>query len=409
MSASVHPANEGLNFTFDGFMTREVLENYLSRAMTCSGCFDGLSKEFEEISPEVDQCLRMILNTGVKYVGRAGCQWILSGRHAAEFPRTAENAAKVHAADPEIILEACIFECICTGVNEIAVPAWVFEEFGLPVEDRHFVYEDMIYTDGKWNNVWGEGRSVPDVTRPETQMYFYYLARMYIDAGFEAFHMGQYYLIGAYDKGFVCYTAVHDRIRAYAKKHARRHFVLINAHCHGETDANGMCMFDFHEWPSRGKVPDGSVAHLPAPGNPQEIELVEGYMDSIYHDSHGGKTYSGWECEFLPYTVELDNYSPECPRNTPGRWWGYDEISWFINQPDDYRADWLGYAYRWVREHDPDGHFMMPGVRVASHFDTATDTRDGFMYFNYDRACDPRGTGDENAIREIFIRDRKER
>ena len=394
-----HPANVGLHFGFDGRISRPVLENYLSRSMTCSGCFDGNPKE--PGTELFDETVAMILRTGVKFVGRASCLWGPAREHTDAFPKSAEKAAAIHEADPEIILEACIFEYISRKADGIPVPADVFEAFGLPVEERCFRYDDMIFPDGTYRDLWGPEATVPDITRQETQLYFYFLATRYLDAGFEAIHMGQYYLIGNHDTDYACYTALNDRIRAYAKEHARRHFVLINAHSHGQIDANGKLMFDFHEWPSVGKVPEGSVAHRPTPDDPQELVLEIGYRDVIpviYGDSMGGMTYSGWECASLPYTVELDNAS-ECEhRNELRPRWGYDDISWFVNQPADYRAKWLRYAHDWIRDNDPNGHLMMPGVRCARLFDE-NDELCGHHYCNYAGRC----AGDDEAIREIFL------
>ena len=49
----------------------------------------------------------------------------------------------------------------------------------------------MLYPDGKRKNHWRAGQSVPDVSRPETKLWFYFLAASYIDLGCEAIHFGQ--------------------------------------------------------------------------------------------------------------------------------------------------------------------------------------------------------------------------
>ena len=87
-------------------------------------------------------------------------------------------------ADPEMIFEACIFEIVTTQVEQVAVPEWAFVALGQPVESRNFRYADMLYPDGRRVNQWGPSSSVPDARRPETKLYFYFLARSFIDAGF---------------------------------------------------------------------------------------------------------------------------------------------------------------------------------------------------------------------------------
>ena len=59
-----------------------------------------------------------------------------------------------------------------------------------PVEKRNFRYADIIYPRASDRPVGAECR-VPDVSRPETKLWFYFLAASYIDLGFEAIHFGQ--------------------------------------------------------------------------------------------------------------------------------------------------------------------------------------------------------------------------
>ena len=102
----------------------------------------------------------------------------------------------------------------------------------------------------------------------------------------------------------------------------------------------------------------------------------------------GGLTHSGWSCDALPYTVELDNYGgirDVESMNKPGIdfWpWGYDEISWFANQPKAYRASWLEYAYKQVQEFDDFGYLVMPGSRGITLYleDTPDQPMTGMYY-----------------------------
>ena len=115
------------------------------------------------------------------------------------------------------------------------------------------------------------------------------------------------------------------------------------------------------------------------PDRPQEAILKVGFSDGIYGRSKGGLTSSGWKCEHLPYLVEIDNWGVS---QQPGKakaggiWvWGYDEITWFAHQSKQYRADWLHYAWDWVRKTDPNGYLQMPGSRtVRSPLDNAAGT-----------------------------------
>ena len=244
-----------------------------------------------------------------------------------------------------MILQACIFEIVTSQVNQVPVPEWAFVALGQPVEQRNFRYADMLYPDGKRVNQWGRNGSVPDVSRPETKLWFYFLARSYIDLGIEAIHFGQTELMNGNDRKLDHYAQVLALIRSYAKQHARRHMLLCDSHVpSGGLVREGQLLMDFHSFPLR---------IMEVPDRPQEAILKLGFSDGIYNRSKGGMTYSGWKCEHLPYLVEIDNYGAS---RQPGQakmggiWvWGYDEITWFAHQSREYRKDWLRYAWKWVR------------------------------------------------------------
>ena len=153
-------------------------------------------------------------------------------------------------------------------------------------------------------------------------------------------------------------------------------------------------------------MPDGSVSHIATQRNPQKIELKSGVGTAVYNDSLGGKTYSGWSCDSLPYFVELDNYLDSFPsRNLATSFWGYDEISWFANQPKSYRQTWLKYAYEWINTTDGVGYLEMPGKRQAKVFTGETVT--GYYYNAASKYLDSNGFDDEFAIRAIWINSNK--
>ena len=98
----------------------------------------------------------------------------------------------------------------------------------------------------------------------------------------------------------------------------------------------GNLLMDFHSFPLR---------IMEVPDKPQEAILKVGFSDGIYGRSKGGMTFSGWKCEHLPYLVEIDNWGVS---KQPGQakaggiWiWGYDEITWFAHQSQQYRSNWL--------------------------------------------------------------------
>lgn len=74
-----------------------------------------------------------------------------------------------------------------TQVDQVPVPEWAFIALGQPVEPRDFRYAAMLYPDGRFKDHWHAGQSVPDVSQPETKLWFYFLRASFIDVGSEAF------------------------------------------------------------------------------------------------------------------------------------------------------------------------------------------------------------------------------
>lgn len=85
------------------------------------------------------------------------------------------------------------------------------------------------------------------------------------------------------DYGMVQTNDLFTKIRAYAETHARRKFVLLNAHLYEDPyvhlQKTNKLIFDFHVFPSRPK----SDAN-----NPQTTTLSSSFSDSIYGKSAGG-------------------------------------------------------------------------------------------------------------------------
>ena len=296
-----------------------------------------------------------------------------------------------------MILQACVFEIVTSQVEQVPVPDWAFAALGRPVEKRNFRYADMLYPDGRRRDQWGRKASVPDVSRPETKLWFYFLAASYIDLGIEAIHFGQAEIMDGNDPSLEHWSEVLSLVRSHAARHARRHMVLCDAHVpHGGLVRDGRLLLDFHSFPLR---------IMEVADRPQEAILQLGFSDGIYGRSRGGVTHSGWKCEHLPYLVEIDNWGSS---RHPGRakaggiWvWGYDEITWFAHQPQEYRNNWLRYAWDWVRRTDPNGFLQMPGSRTLS------SPLDGkrWYYANSPSPSAPEGYGQEETIRSIWAAD----
>ncbi len=399
------------DFDFDGSMPRKVLESYLSRSITMAHLLQG--------NGYIEDNLRMLQRLGAKFIGRSLLLWGGESRLAPSLVTGRAIAERLHGFDPQIILQAGIFEIVTTEVNAIPIPAWVFQGFGRLLENRCFRYMQMVYADGRYVDHWGAGASVPDITRPETQMWFFYLAGSYIDLGIESLHIGQIMLIGRNDPDLKCWWDVLSRVRRYAAQFARRRFVLFDAHvssgvgCYGLPDDPSLApggfrvgehlLLDFHALPLRIKERSDQ---------PYQAELAVGHLDALYGRSMGGIAPSGWHCEALPYLVEFDNWgsSGHGGESVAGKigdlqgindryWvWGWDEIGWFAHQSESERNAWLWYAWNWVKEHDSNGFVEMPGMRGLA--DSVGEVHE--YYANTRSAACPQGFNQEETIRSIW-------
>src|SRR4051794_39604719 len=154
LAASVAAApHRSRDYHFDGTISREVLENYLSRAISMEGLLNGRG--------DLDDNIRMLKDTGAKFIGRALCLWGGEADLLRNLERAKEQIPRVHAADPEMVLQACIFEIVTQQVEQVPVPEWAFLALGQPVEKRNFRYADMLYPDGRFKDRWRRGQSVP--------------------------------------------------------------------------------------------------------------------------------------------------------------------------------------------------------------------------------------------------------
>ncbi|MEI6970840.1 MAG: hypothetical protein WCL44_04920, partial [bacterium] len=371
---------KGCEYAFDGKISREVLENYLSRAITMMR--HGNTEDNN----------RMLLNIGAKFIGRvAGC-WGGESSLPQQLEELKTYTRQMHALDPEMILQACIFEIISRDLDKLPVPGWVFDAFGLKPEKRNFSYSAMLYPDGQGKCSWSDDASVPDMNQLETRLWFFYAAASYINCGVEGIHFGQVELMDKNDPKHAAWWDLLSHIRSHAAAHARRHLVLCDAHTPsgGVVMDDGRLLLDFH------------AHHMcieAVPNTPYKGILRKGYATALYGRSRGGITPSGWACESLPYLVEIDNCG------TSGREgqdigyqfiWGYDDICWFAFLPEAERNAWLWYAWQWLKDNDPNGHLQVPGSRCLASKPHGRD----WYHANTRSAAVPDGFDTEEVFKE---------
>jgi hypothetical protein len=386
-------------YWFDGSISREALENYLDRSVT-AGYFlvEGTPERYR--FPYREDDIRMIRNIGAKFIGRSIYRWSEESRLAdtAFLGHAKRLIDRMHGYDPEIVFQACLFEHVSADVNNLAIPEWVFTAFDLPVEQRNFNSAEMVKRlDPKAEMRWGgSGGGVPMINNLETRLWFYFLAKTYIDIGCEAFHLGQVELIGRDDPDKTCYAEFLKKIRDYAARNARRHYVILDGHTpYGGFVKDGVSLLDFNSFPLRIK----EVVERPTEGM-----LEVGYSDGIFLKSQGAISPSGWAAESMPYLVEFDNFgtngNPGVANLNDHFCWGWDDISWFAFQDEDYRNRWLWYAFDWIRETDPNGHLQMCVIRMITG-ERAAETLRSYFANTRSEAC-PVGYSQEETIKEIW-------
>lgn len=349
----------------NGIIPQNVLESYLSRSITQAEFLTSSPFYNDGDYPDKEDDERMLLNIGAKFIGRSIYSWDFPEHfNSPDFLGNAKaKIDKLHQIDPELIFQAAIFEIVSTKVEVITIPDWIFEAFDLPFEERNFNYRNMLSTDGSFVDFWHKDASVPDISRIETQMFFYFMACKYMEIGIEAIHFGQVELMSMtdYKNNYSGWDSLLQKIRKAALTKARRGTIICDGHLgSGGIVINGKHIFDFVSFPLRAKE---------IIGDPQKAELKKYYLDAIYGRTKGGITPSGWTCERIPYIVEFDNWGIS---DHPGEAnlndhfvWGYDEISWFSNQPEEYRNEFLYYTVDWIKKVDPVGYIQMPGSRVT--------------------------------------------
>src|SRR5258705_329796 len=99
------------SYDFDRTISREVLESYLSRSITMEGLLNGRG--------DLQDDIRMLKGLGAKFIGRALCLWGGEANLLRNLMRAREQTPQVLEADPDMVLQACIFEIVTTQVEEV--------------------------------------------------------------------------------------------------------------------------------------------------------------------------------------------------------------------------------------------------------------------------------------------------
>lgn len=232
-------------------------------------------------------------------------------------------------------------------------------------------------------------KEVPDITRIEAKMWFYYLAKMYIDAGFTSLHMGDaqkwsYHDIPNYDHTY----NILSKIRAYAANKGQ--LLVMNSEL-SDIYHNGGLLFDFNNVVARPREypphPEDRRVPCTEPEQPENLfdntpcagvdimAVIDPCHSKTIGLSNGGTTPLGNSYDITPYFISFDfgagihQLGPDGnPGGPPDYYEGieacyyYDDQAWFYQLPDDCKQYWMTEYICKVRQFDNgQGFLSLPG------------------------------------------------
>lgn len=359
----LRPTGKAGQLAFDGqaSLTKPLLEAYLDRAIVHMG---GGPDDQALWGPRSRAFLQ---KTGAKFIHWADLGWVRIYT-AADWRGMTDGVDAVHGtgSGADILYECGIMEAIGRHqVDTTPIPAWLqaaMADLGLqqgrrlgPNGSAYFSYEAMFDRNaadwpkqliGLWSADPNNEQSVPDITMPETQLYYAYLIAEYLDAGFEGIMFGQTMLTGNRDRGNASLASLCRFAKLWASRRAYRHAVTLTSHVLRDTDypkappSKARPLFTHLTWPTRlsyrsdgpgGMAMGVGVMKTPTRQGGEEIEQLL----QLSHD--------------LPILLEIDNYgasngpSPVCDE-------GYDEITGYAARPPADRAAFLRHYYTETRK-----------------------------------------------------------
>ena len=258
------------------------------------------------------------------------------------------GARRAHeAAGDDCVLQAAVFEAIFPEVNNIAIPAWVLRIWANRLKSATLTMKTcaalFLCLTRLWVVRFGLVAMCQTLLNQKPSVGSIIVLSV-TRAGYEAMHYGQIHLVGGVDRGFKQTKRLCDLVRAAAVKHARRGWIILDAHSHGIC-LNGELLFDFASRPLSAR----GLVHA----EPQAAIIKRG-------PSLGGRHPGGWECIESPTMVEIDNWGGYSMDPDSDDWnnphmrasagiWGYDQCSWFARLSTEERHAFLRYAHRWCR------------------------------------------------------------
>ena len=422
-------------YYFNNSISRSTLNKYLERSASLCGSVGGVSVDPSYLSQDFAEDLEMIQNLEPKFITKVAGSWWAGLDNEGEFERAKDIACQMHTVDPYVILQASILENIDENLGnwEIEVPLYVLEKFNQPIpepdEKRYFEVSKMAYDD--WNSFgnhrWPHGCElndltgyVPDISKVETRMWFYYRATKYIEAGYESISFGDIKITNDADPFNLYWWDLLSNVREYAANGisgndslsgARRGIVLLSAgysglHCNKNdldlNDAPYLLNGNLSNPQQTDQLLFDLLDTYLMPDEEFKVQNVNSIFDNydrtcilnrslcaLYTNAFGGNTPLSWgwsysESHPIPYIVEFDlggnaneevqglktdeEYDLTNKTSLDFLTWGWGgESIWFQVQSEHYRNYILQYMYYRVHELDQNAFCVIPFRRYGGY------------------------------------------
>lgn len=302
------------------------------------------------------------------------------------------NAAYDCAGLRRPVIQGTILEHFHSGATTVPIPCEIITAFANEIPPLlRSIYLDA---NGNCRNVnfspsrivFGSGNhlNTPDITKIEARMWFYYLAKIYIDFGYTSIHMGQFNMWSGNDANYVHTKTILTKIRNYAA--SKGSFILLTNESKIPYKFPGTSTFIFDYgsqvlWPTEQP---GVGASLPCAnptgnylaGTPCANEPFKAVIDNCIISNSvnegGVSPLNGCYMPYLPFTTFFDFGMGSVP-GPPGvaasypfqSVWGWEDTKWFSTKivSPACRSYWLNDAICRMRTYNNGfGYMYIPAL-----------------------------------------------
>jgi len=387
-------ASSAPGYYFNGYVPEDVMHRYLDRAVTMA----GLSNQFINNGPsrpadtgftgppQYPEDMAMLQDIGAKFIGRMVYFWGNIIYLDTVLTMLAGDIVAIHAYDNDVICQGFLCEQVDDTCRGYVVPQYVLDAFGIIAHLNHlgeidpsFDYLSMLYpTSSPYYS-----QNQPDITQTETQLWYYFLATQYINAGCEALTFGDNLYWNDISDGMSQFWSLLYKIRQYAATVARNGVVLCDAR---------LPPSPYYDPPGRPVLPDWQRqllfdffslgVYYNRPANwaslctdiSQPLQLEPGISGTLISNTPCGSSPQGWYTSRSPYLLEFDNgggcanlyncsVSPASANQLD--LYDCDNITWFARQgiPPDFSVYPAYLLY-----HKMPGSLWPPPNALSAHY-----------------------------------------